>query len=118
MRKEIAILNYEKAIQNAFREVSDALAGEATYKEQLDALREQQAAAYQSLNLSEQRYQAGVDSFLQVQQAQITLFNTQQNFLQLGLASLMNRLELYKALGGGWTATTVTSLAVPTAEAE
>ena len=118
VRKEIAILNYEKAIQNAFREVSDALAGEATYKEQLDALREQQAAAYQSLNLSEQRYQAGVDSFLQVQQAQITLFNTQQNFLQLGLASLMNRLELYKALGGGWTATTVTSLAVPTAEAE
>ncbi len=109
VRKEIAVLDYEKAIQNAFREVSDALAGEASYKEQLDALRAQQSAAYQSLNLSEQRYEAGIDSFLQVQQAQINLFNIQQSFLQLGLQSLQNRLELYKALGGGWTPVTVTA---------
>lgn len=109
VRKDIAVLEYEKSIQTAFREVSDALAGEQSYKEQLDALREQQSAAYQSLNLSEQRYEAGIDSFLQVQQAQINLFNIQQNFIQLGLQALQNRLELYKALGGGWTPITVTA---------
>ena len=109
VREEIAVLEYEKTIQEAFREVSDALVGEQSYAEQLDALREQQSAAYESLNLSEQRYEAGIDDFLQVQQAQINLFNIQQSFLQVGLESLQNRLELYKALGGGWTAITVTS---------
>lgn len=109
VREEIAVLEYEKTIQEAFREVSDALAGEESFGQQLDALREQQSAAYGSLNLSEQRYEAGVDSFLQVQQAQINLFNIQQSFLQVGLESLQNRLELYKALGGGWTPTTVTA---------
>ncbi len=109
VRKEISVLEYEKAIQEAFREVSDALSGEQTYQVQLDALREQQSAAYQTLNLSEQRYDAGIDNFLSVQQAQIDLFNVQQNFLQVGLESLQNRLELYKALGGGWTEKTVTA---------
>lgn len=118
VRKDIAILEYEKAIQNAFREVSDALAGEESFKDQLDALREQQSAAYQSLNLSEQRYEAGIDSFLQVQQAQINLFNIQQNFLQVGLQALQNRLELYKALGGGWTPITVTAVDLQGSEAE
>ena len=45
VRKEIAVLEYEKTIQDAFREVSDALAGEQSYSAQLDALREQQSAA-------------------------------------------------------------------------
>ena len=118
VRKEIAVLEYEKTIQDAFREVSDALAGEQSYADQLDALREQQSAAYNSLSLSEQRYEAGIDSFLQVQQAQINLFNIQQSFLQVGLESLQNRLELYKALGGGWTATTVTTDTLQAAQAE
>ena len=109
VREEIAVLEYEQTIQEAFREVSDALAGESSYEEQLTAMRDQQSAAYQSLDLSEQRYEAGVDSFLQVQQAQINLFNIQQNFLQVGLEALQNRLELYKSLGGGWTPTTVST---------
>ena len=53
-----------------------------------------------------------------MQQAQINLFNIQQNFLQVGLESLQNRLELYKALGGGWTATTVTTDTLQAAQAE
>lgn len=116
VRKEISILEYEKTIQEAFREVSDALASEESYAEELDAMRDQQSAAYESLNLSEQRYEAGIDDFLQVQQAQINLFNIQQSFLQVGLQALQNRLELYKALGGGWTATTVTSEALKVTE--
>lgn len=108
-RKHIAVAQYEKSIQTAFREVADALAGEATYAEQLDALRQLEKSASESLELSRLRYDNGIDSFLQVQTAEITLFSTQQQFIQVGLASLMNRVELYKALGGGWQADTVTA---------
>lgn len=101
-RKNIAVSEYEKAIQTAFREVADALAGEATYAEQLDALRAVEASAAESLKLAQLRYETGVDSFLQVQNAEVTLYSVQQSFLQMGMDSLMNRVELYKALGGGW----------------
>ncbi len=107
VRKDIAVAQYEKTIQTAFREVADALAGEATYGTQLQALREQQKSAYESLNLADLRYKNGIDSFLQVQTAQINLFTVQQSFVQAGLGSLLNRVELYKALGGGWTRDTV-----------
>jgi len=103
-RKNIAVSQYEKTIQTAFREVSDALAGEQTYSSQLDALRAQETAAAKSLELAQLRYENGVDSFLQVQTAEVTLYGAQIQFLQTGLASLMNRVELYKALGGGWLA--------------
>ncbi|NYT77315.1 efflux transporter outer membrane subunit [Alcaligenaceae bacterium] len=101
-RKNIAVSQYEKAIQTAFREVADALAGEATYADQLDALRAVEASAAESLKLAQLRYETGVDSFLQVQNAEVNLYTVQQSFLQTGMDSLMNRVELYKALGGGW----------------
>ncbi|NYT36660.1 efflux transporter outer membrane subunit [Allopusillimonas soli] len=102
VRKNIAVAEYEKTIQTAFREVADALAGEATYAEQLDALRALEKSSMESLRLAELRYETGIDSFLQVQNAQVTLYATQQQFLQTGMDSLLNRVELYKALGGGW----------------
>ncbi len=102
VRKDIAVAQYEKSIQTAFKEVADSLAGEATYGAQLQALRDQQKSAYESLNLSDLRYRNGIDSFLQVQTAQINLFTVQQSFVQVGLESLLNKVELYKALGGGW----------------
>lgn len=101
-RKNIAVSSYEGAIQQAFREVADALAGEATYGAQLDALRQRERAARRSLELSELRYEHGVDSYLQVQTAQVDYFNAQQALVQAGLGALGNRVELYKALGGGW----------------
>lgn len=101
-RKNIAVAQYEKTIQTAFREVADALAGEATYSGQLDALRSLQASASESLKLAQLRYETGIDSFLQVQNAEVDLYTTQRNLLQTGMDSLMNRVELYKALGGGW----------------
>ena len=103
-RKNIAVSSYEKAIQTAFREVADGLAGEATYSNQLDALRATEDAALRALNLSQIRYETGVDSFLQVQSAQVALYGVQQQFIQLGTDALFNRVELYKALGGGWSA--------------
>ncbi len=103
-REHVAVANYEKTIQTAFREVADGLAGEATYGRQLDALRASEASALKALNLSEIRYETGVDSFLQVQTAQIGLYGVQQQFIALGTAALFNRVALYKALGGGWSA--------------
>ncbi|HEY9459463.1 MAG TPA: efflux transporter outer membrane subunit [Paralcaligenes sp.] len=101
-RKNIAVAQYEQAIQTAFREVADALAGEATYSHQLDALRSFEQSASETLRLAQLRYDSGVDSFLQVQTAEISLYTAQQSLLQTGLDSLTNRVELYKALGGGW----------------
>src|SRR5690606_37550327 len=96
------VAEYEKTIQTAFREVADALAGEATYSGQLDALRALEGSAQETLRLAKLRYETGIDSFLQVQNAEVDLYSTQQNFLQTGMDSLLNRVELYKALGGGW----------------
>ncbi len=103
-RSNIAVSAYEKAIQTAFREVADGLAGEATYSNQLDALRATEESALKALKLAQIRYETGVDSFLQVQSAQVALYGVQQQFIQLGTDALFNRVELYKALGGGWSA--------------
>ncbi|MFA5488456.1 MAG: efflux transporter outer membrane subunit [Candidimonas sp.] len=101
-RSNIAVSTYEKTIQVAFREVADALAGEETYSGQLDALRDMEQSSAETLKLAQLRYETGVDSFLQVQNAEVDLYTTQRAFLQTGLDSLLNRVELYKALGGGW----------------
>lgn len=101
-RQSIAVSNYEKAIQVAFKEVADALAGEETYTEQLEALRATEGAAAETLRLANLRYETGIDSFLQVQTAEINLYAAQQRFVQTGMESLLNRVMLYKALGGGW----------------
>lgn len=105
-RDNIAVAQYEQTIQQAFREVSDALAGEATYGAQLDAQRALQDSSARTLELSNLRYTNGIDSYLQVQTAQVDLFNAQLALVQTGLAALINRVELYKALGGGWEETT------------
>ncbi|TGV07054.1 efflux transporter outer membrane subunit, partial [Alcaligenaceae bacterium 429] len=101
-RKIISVAEYEQSIQNAFREVADALAGEATYSSQLDATKRMIASADRTLELANLRYKTGVDSFLQVQSAEVNLYGAQQAGIQISLASLINRISLYKALGGGW----------------
>lgn len=101
-RSNIAVAEYEKAIQIAFKEVMDSLSGEETYSAQLDALRELEKSNMKALELAQMRYETGVDSFLQVQNAEVNLYSAQQLFIQTGMESLLNRIELYKALGGGW----------------
>lgn len=108
-RNNIAVAQYEQTIQQAFREVADALAGEATYGTQLDAQRSFTQAQLKTLELSNLRYENGVDSYLQVQTAQIDALDAQRSLIQTGLAALVNRIELYKALGGGWNEQTVQS---------
>jgi multidrug efflux system outer membrane protein len=100
--RDIAVAQYEKAIQTAFREVADALAGRATLGEQLAAVQQQANADAERLRLSELRYRGGVASSLDWLDAQRSLFATQQSLAQLRLAQQQNQVALYKALGGGY----------------
>jgi multidrug efflux system outer membrane protein len=103
LQTNIQVANYEKTIQTAFREVADALSGRATYVEQVRAQERLVAASADSVRLSQMRFQAGVDTFLPVLDAQRTLYSAQQTLLQLRQAQVTNLVTLYKALGGGWT---------------
>ncbi|ANN68156.1 efflux transporter outer membrane subunit [Bordetella bronchialis] len=105
-RNNIAVAQYEQAIQQAFQEVSDALAGVATYGTEVESLRALEASSARTVELSTMRYNGGIDSYLQVQNAQVTYYNAQLQLVQAGLGALLNRVQLYKALGGGWEETT------------
>jgi multidrug efflux system outer membrane protein len=101
--RDVAVAQYEKAIQTAFREVADALAGRATLGEQLIAQQTQATAEAERFRLADLRYRNGVSSYLDVLDAQRSLFATQQALAQTKLAQQQSQVALYKALGGGWT---------------
>jgi multidrug efflux system outer membrane protein len=101
--RDIAIAQYEKAIQTAFREVSDALAGRATLGEQLRAQTAVANAAQVGFRLADLRYRNGAASYFDVLDAQRTLFAAQQAAVQVQAAQVQNLMTLYKVLGGGWT---------------
>jgi len=101
LRKEAAVLQYEQAIQTAFREVSDALAGSATYAGQIGAQERVAAAAIQRLKLSRLRYEAGQDSRLELLDAQRQSYAARQTLLDLRREQFSSAVALYKALGGG-----------------
>lgn len=86
----------------AFREVSDALAGRATLGEQIQAQQSLVQSESERLRLAELRYRNGVASFLEVLDAQRSLFAAQQALTQTRLARQLNQVALYKALGGGY----------------
>ena len=96
-----AVTAYQKTIQIAFREVSDALAGEATYQAELNANQSQEQSLKRSLELSNLRYSRGIDSYLQVQIAQINYYTVRQIALLTMFNAMVNRVQLYTALGGG-----------------
>lgn len=104
--RDVAVAQYEKAIQSAFREVADALAGRATLGEQLKAQQAQTAAETERTRLTELRYKNGASSYLEVLDAQRSLFASQQAVLLLQAQSQQNLATLYRVLGGGWTAET------------
>jgi multidrug efflux system outer membrane protein len=100
--RDIAVAQYEKAIQTAFREVADALAGRATLGEQLRAQAAQTNALAVAFRLADLRYRAGAASYLDSLDAQRTLFVAQLALIQTQAAQLQNTVALYRALGGGW----------------
>lgn len=102
--RAIAVAQYEKAIQTAFKEVADALISRDTLVEQARAQSAQAAAERQRLYLSDLRYRNGVASYLDLLDAQRSLFALEQAEVQVSLAQRLNQIGLYKALGGGWAA--------------
>jgi len=97
----IAVAQYEKAVQTAFREVADALAGRATFGDQLRAQSDQARAETERLRLVDLRYQNGASNSLELLDAQRSAFAAQQALVQVRLAQLLNSVQLYKVLGGG-----------------
>jgi multidrug efflux system outer membrane protein len=99
--KEIALAQYEKAIQTAFREVADALAVRGTADLQLSAQQSLVDAYARTYRLSVARYSKGIDSYLGVLDAQRSLYTAQQALIFLRLGKLANQVRLYAVLGGG-----------------
>ncbi len=100
--RDIAIAQYEKAIQTAFREVADALATRATLADQLGSQQRQADAEAVRFKLADLRYQIGIASYLDLLDAQRSLFSARQAVVQTRLAQLQSQVTLYKTLGGGW----------------
>jgi multidrug efflux system outer membrane protein len=102
VQKDINVVQYEKAIQTAFREVADGLAARGTFGEQLKAQRDLTVTSQEYFELARQRYDEGVDNYLVVLDAQRELFTAQQGLLTDRLEQLSSEVALFKALGGGW----------------
>jgi multidrug efflux system outer membrane protein len=102
VQREIAVTQYEKAIQSAFKEVADTLAICGTVDQQLSAQQSYVNAVAETYRLSNSRYDKGIDSYLSVLDAQRSLYAGQQGLVSLQLAKLANQVRLYAVLGGGW----------------
>ena len=100
--RDIALAQYEKAIQSSFRDVADALALTQTLARQRQAQEALVTASKSSYDLSQQRYKSGTDSYLAVLDAQRSYYSAQQGLIATRLAQQNNRVTLYRALGGGW----------------
>lgn len=99
------VANYDRTVQTAFREVSDALAGREYLAEQLETLRRAVTAQERIARIARLRYREGVGSYLEVLDAERNLFSAQQQLLATQRAWLQNRATLFVALGGGFAQT-------------
>lgn len=102
VQREIAVAQYEKAIQSAFREVADALAVRGTVDQQVAAQESLVKAFAETYRLANSRFDKGIDSYLGVLDAQRSLFAAQQVLVFLRLEKLTSQVRLYAVLGGGW----------------
>lgn len=112
VNRDIAVATYQKTIQTAFREVSDALDGRATWAQEESAQRQLVQASQSAYDLSDERYRQGVDGYLEVLVNQRSLYDAQQNLIKIRLSRMSNTVDLYRALGGGWTEPVVKAAAV------
>jgi outer membrane protein, multidrug efflux system len=101
LARDTAVAQYEKSIQTAFREVSDALVARGTLDDQLAAQQALVSASSVAYRLADMRFRGGVDSYLSALDAQRTLYSAQQQLQTVRLLRLQNLVTLYKALGGG-----------------
>lgn len=101
--RDIRVAEYEKSIQVAFREVSDQLAARGTYTDQLKAQNALAQSARDAYTLSQARYKQGIENYLNVLDAQRSLYTAQQQEIVVQQERLSNLVTLYKVLGGGLT---------------
>ncbi|MDC0609548.1 efflux transporter outer membrane subunit [Vibrio sp.] len=104
IEKQSSVIAYQQAIETAFKEVSDALLGQKHYLEEWDAQKANLQANEQYYDLAKMRYEKGNDSYIDLLDAQRSLFSARESELTSHLSLLTSRINLYKALGGGWTA--------------
>ena len=102
IRTDIQVATYERTVQAAFQEVSDALAARGTYDRQIAAERALVGAYQEAYRLSLLRFRAGLDNYQASLDSQRQLFQAQQELIALELQRQQNRVSLYRALGGGW----------------
>ena len=100
VEREIAVAQYEKTIQTAFKEVADALAQQGTVEDQMASQESLVKASADAYNLTNARYSKGIDSYLSVLDAQRSLYLAEQGLISVRLARLTNLVTLYKVLGG------------------
>jgi multidrug efflux system outer membrane protein len=100
--RDISLAQYEKAIQVAFKEVADTLVTRGSLNDQLAAQESLTRAAEATHRLAQARYDAGIDGYLSVLDAQRSLYAAQQGLISLRQATYGNLVLLYKVLGGGW----------------
>ncbi|MDL2316682.1 efflux transporter outer membrane subunit [Desulfovibrio sp. OttesenSCG-928-A18] len=100
--RDIAVADYERTIQGAFREVADTLVQRQHIGEQMAAETALLQSTTQAYNLASARYEVGVDSYLNVLDAQRSLYSAQQSHISTKLLRETNAITLFKALGGGW----------------
>lgn len=98
--QRIAVAQYEKAVQTAFRETADVLADRAQWDERIAAQTSLVGATQKAFDLSEARFKAGTDNYLTVLDAQRSLYAAQQALIGLHLSEQLNRVTLWKVLGG------------------
>ncbi|OOB74265.1 efflux transporter outer membrane subunit [Burkholderia cenocepacia] len=110
-RKDIAVAEYEKAVQTAFREVADAFAARDWIDRQLAAQQDVYAADGARLKLAERRYAGGVATYLELLDAQRSTYESGQELIRLRQLRLANAIALYRALGGGWAPATAEAAA-------
>ncbi|HWR15704.1 MAG TPA: efflux transporter outer membrane subunit [Terriglobales bacterium] len=101
VERDIAVAEYEKSIQSAFKEVSDSLSLRSTLFDQQNAQERLVNALELSYHLAEARYNAGIDSYLSVLVAQQSFYRAQQGLVSVRMGRMTNLVTLYKVLGGG-----------------
>ena len=103
-QQQQALLAYQQAIQNAFREVNDSLIDQDRTRAQLETQRQQVASLQQYADTARLRYDNGYTSYLEVLDAERSLFQAQLQYTQTQQTRLQAMINLYKAMGGGWVA--------------
>ena len=107
-KQKQALAQYQAAIQNAFREVNDALTNRRLHAEREQALTQSATSAQKALSVAENRYKAGYSAYLDVLDAQRVYNEAASTAVQAKQATFLSTVELFKVLGGDWKSSPAT----------